>query len=115
MGVTNFKYWSNRSKETVQVRNFERPGDTVTLPPGDDRQRDMWVPWCDEAGGFNAHHIEIAAGSKRHYVWQSKGAVRHTTDGSWSAHAPGVPGSSREDGERRVYIREDGSLYVDEA
>ena len=52
-----------------------------------------WIPWCDSAAQFPAHHMRIESGDLNFFVWQHGPTIRYSRD-NWSADAPSIPGNA---------------------
>lgn len=110
--VTNFKWWANRSSQMVSVMKKEN-GESVTIPPGEWLEQDMWVPWCDNPTDFAKKCMVIQfVGGPRYYVWQHGPAVCFSTEEKWQSPAMGVPGQGKIGGERKVEFKPNGSFVV---
>ncbi|MDQ0633696.1 hypothetical protein QFZ40_001605 [Arthrobacter pascens] len=92
MAITAIVSYTNMWKQTLILTNTEHPDwrcntcsadtdrtiwrDKGTLPNGDPAGCcDMWIPWCDEAGGFLDHHMILKSdGSDAPLadIWQAR-------------------------------------------
>lgn len=118
--VTNIKRWHNKTNEEIEVWKIDKSGgrireDYCKIPPGGQRDRDMWVPWATSQAEYERHHATIRIGGQdRFFVWQQEGYVRFNTVDSFIAHGPAIPGFPVTRGDRAllVYKDEDGHTGI---
>ncbi|MFN7144545.1 MAG: hypothetical protein ACK4YP_12275 [Myxococcota bacterium] len=113
MAVTNFKWWVNRTPGNVMIMKRE-DGASLTVAPGQFEERDVWVPWVDNATDFakKVMVIEMEQPARRYYVWQHGDNVCFSTQEKFQSPAHGVPGLSGVSGERKLFFHPDGRFEV---
>lgn len=113
--LTKVQMIVNLSGQTVQFTNYENAGNNRTVPseqaaaPGG-----AWIPWCDSADGFQAHHMSLTAAGLNYSIWQHLDRdgdhVRYSTNGFQLPGYP-IPGDSDTNQDVTLVIQPDGSLY----
>ncbi len=88
--ITGLQNLTNVYGSTVNFANTEHDGNNRTVAPG--TQMDVgnaFIPWCDNADSFAAHHMSVTSedGRLNYALWQSGGNIYGTADGVYSDHA----------------------------
>lgn len=109
--VTNVKRWVNKTDEDIEVWKTDHSGgrtreDYCRIPPGEQRDKDMWIPWATSQAEYNRHHATIRIGDQdRFFIWQQEGYVRFNTVDAFIAHGPAIPGFPVTRGNRTLLVR----------
>jgi hypothetical protein len=125
MGVTAIKRIDNYSSDAVRIDSTETP-QILELDPETYTDIDVWIPWATSAREFNQHRIAIgfaAPGPTLHVnpvyaVWQSDKRGRDLVElGPPATTVLGTgnfnSGFSRVNGDRRLVIDADLSIWLD--
>lgn len=92
--VTGLQVITNLYSSEIQFTNTESSGNNRNIGSEDTQTvGNAWIPWCDSADQFSAHHMQIQSNNLILYIWQSGPNIHCSSDG-WSANAPNIQGNS---------------------
>jgi hypothetical protein len=77
--------------------------DHYTIPAGQTRSADMWIPWTDCPVHYMDHHSTIVVGNRDlAYFWQSGDTIRFNVQNFFVPSGTGIPGASQAGGGQEV-------------
>jgi hypothetical protein len=118
VGITNIILMKNSSNFRVDVRNWETPSDSTSIPRhGTVGDIAMWIPWCNTENDFvHGHRITVnwtepavtnGIGTSIEFsysIFQSGNSVRLLEGSYWSTSDVPIYGDPSIDGERILQI-----------